>query len=184
MCANCGAADQAEYRYNAANLRVKASTNGVDRYFVYNRAGNLLLEYAPAANEFKEHLYLGSQRYATQAQDGVLDSDRDGIMDMLELRAGLDPLDPADAQQDFDNDGLTNAQEAAAGTNVRDADSDDDGLTDAQEVNLYGTNPLNADTDGDKIADGIEVQSGQNPLRNERRMRSAVRNVVNTLLLN
>ena len=184
VCANCGAADQAEYRYNAANLRVKASTNGVDRYFVYNRAGNLLLEYAPAANEFKEHLYLGSQRYATQAQDGELDSDRDGIMDMLELRAGLDPLDPADAQQDWDGDGLTNAQETAAGTNIRDADSDDDGLTDAQEVNLYGTNPLNADTDGDKIADGIEVQSGQNPLRNERRIRSAVRNVVNTLLLN
>jgi hypothetical protein len=43
------------------------------------------------------------------------------------------------------------------------ADSDDDGLTDQQELAL-GTNPLVIDTDGDGLPDGWEVRYRRNPL--------------------
>jgi hypothetical protein len=65
--------------------------------------------------------------------------------------------------QDSDGDGLTNAQEAALGTNPNDPDTDDDALFDGDEVRL-GTNPLNPDTDGDGLKDGDEVRLKTNPL--------------------
>ena len=40
---------------------------------------------------------------------------------------GSDPLDPNDGGADWD-DGLTNAEEQAQGTNMNNADSDGDGL--------------------------------------------------------
>ena len=92
------------------------------------------------------------------------DQDHDGIDDCAELKYGLDPANPADAAQDPDGDGLTNAQEHAAGTQLNVADSDNDGLNDGQEVLTYHTDPLNADSDRDFISDGQEVQYGLNPL--------------------
>ena len=65
---------------------------------------------------------------------------------------------------DPDMDGLTNAQEAIAGTNPLLADSDGDGLSDAYELNTSHTNPLVTDTDGDGVNDGDEVAAGTNPL--------------------
>lgn len=43
-----------------------------------------------------------------------------------------------------------------------DPDPDDDGLTDAEELAL-GTDPLQTDTDGDSLPDGWEVRSGLDP---------------------
>ena len=76
-----------------------------------------------------------------------LDTDGDGL-----CNAG----DPDD-----DNDGRTDAQEAAAGTDPLDADSDDDGRSDGQEA-ADGTNPNNADSDGDGVDDGDEFANGTN----------------------
>ena len=45
-------------------------------------------------------------------------------------------------------------------------DSDQDGLTDAQELAL-GTNPLGADSDGDGRSDLVEVEEGTNPLEKD-----------------
>lgn len=45
-------------------------------------------------------------------------------------------------------------------------DSDQDGLTDAQELAL-GTNPLSADSDGDGRSDLVEVEEGSNPLEKD-----------------
>ncbi|HEX7586286.1 MAG TPA: thrombospondin type 3 repeat-containing protein [Patescibacteria group bacterium] len=42
-------------------------------------------------------------------------------------------------------------------------DSDQDGLSDTEEKAL-GTNPFNPDTDGDSYSDGAEVSAGYNPL--------------------
>ncbi|MBM3768308.1 MAG: hypothetical protein FJW32_23235 [Acidobacteria bacterium] len=92
-----------------------------------------------------------------------VDSDGDGIPDDVEIANGLNPNNPIDAQEDFDRDDLTNAQEIARGTFLRNADSDADGLNDGNEV-ARGTNPLLADTDLDLIPDGVEVTTGSNPL--------------------
>ena len=44
-----------------------------------------------------------------------------------------------------------------------DSDADQDGLTGAEEA-LAGTDSRNADTDGDGISDGQEISRGQDPL--------------------
>ena len=46
-----------------------------------------------------------------------LDDDNDTILDSFELANGLDPFDASDAGLDNDGDGLTNAEEAAQGSN-------------------------------------------------------------------
>jgi len=66
--------------------------------------------------------------------------------------------------KDSDNDGLTDAEEAALGTNTLNVDTDDDGLFDREEVKVYNSNPLDPDTDGDGYTDGSEVQAGYNPV--------------------
>jgi hypothetical protein len=79
------------------------------------------------------------------------DNDMDGLGDVC---------DPDD-----DNDGLSDTDEAAIGTDPLDADSDDDGITDYNET-LYDTiegynpatdtNPLSPNTDGDAYPDGTD----------------------------
>lgn len=91
----------------------------------------------------------------------TLDMDGDGLPRWWEQDHGFDDLVAADAAQDSDHDGRTNAQEFAAQTLPLQADSDNDGLDDGAEFTA-GTNPLKADTDGDTLLDGEETAS--NPL--------------------
>ena len=51
------------------------------------------------------------------------DDDGDGISDEVEKSNGLNPLNPADAQADYDNDGFSNVIELNAGTDIRSAKS-------------------------------------------------------------
>ncbi|HBA36572.1 TPA: hypothetical protein DCZ15_01705 [Candidatus Falkowbacteria bacterium] len=64
---------------------------------------------------------------------------------------------------DSDSDGLNDAEEKIAGTNINVIDTDNDGLSDYEEVKIYLTNPLNSDSDGDGYTDGEEVKAGYNP---------------------
>jgi hypothetical protein len=68
------------------------------------------------------------------------DADRDGIADEWEEQYQLSPLDPKDAVENRDTDGLTALQEF-----------------------LLGTSPLEADTDRDGTIDGIEATQGSDP---------------------
>ena len=88
----------------------------------------------------------------------------DGVPDGWKVAHGLDPLDPAVATQDPDNDGLNNLQEYQHGTDPRNPDTDGDGLRDGAEVNVYHTNPLAWSTVGDGIPDGWKVAHGLDPL--------------------
>ena len=90
------------------------------------------------------------------------DTDGDGVPDDWEIAHGLNPNDPADATQDPDGDGLTNAQEFLAGTDPQNADTDGDGLLDGQEI-PRGTDPVNADADGDGLSDSRELALGTDP---------------------
>jgi len=101
----------------------------------------------------------------------AIDTDGDGIIDALESNLndadgdGInDQLDPANADVcnpdntvaacDADGDGLTNGQEALAGTNPTVADSDGDGVNDGVEVGADPANPV--DSDGDGIIDALD----------------------------
>lgn len=107
--------------------------------------------------------------------DGV-DSDGDGVSDLVESILGLDPANSADARQDPDRDGLGTdvelrlglhpLQRDSDGNGVSDADEDldQDGLSNLREVQL-GTDPLEMDTDGDGWPDEAEVTGGSDPLR-------------------
>ncbi len=64
---------------------------------------------------------------------------------------------------DQDQDGLTDDEEAQAGTSPTIADSDGDGLSDKLEVQTYHTQPLQSDSDGDGYSDGEEVKGRYNP---------------------
>jgi len=90
----------------------------------------------------------------------TLDTDGDGLTDVVEAALGTDPNNP-----DTDGDGLTDGEEVnTVMTDPLNADTDGDGLTDGEEVNTYGTLPNNVDTDGDGTDDGTEVNAGTNPL--------------------
>lgn len=59
-----------------------------------------------------------------------------------------------DEQLDNDNDGLTNGQERALGTDPNKIDTDGDGMPDGWEV-AHGLNPLVNDASGDPDGDGV-----------------------------
>lgn len=100
------------------------------------------------------------------------DADSDGLNNYTELCVtGTDPnvVDTDgdginDADEDYDEDGLTNANELRSGTDLTKRDTDHDGLTDGEEVNTYFTDPTAPDTDGDGLPDGDEIVLGLDPL--------------------
>jgi hypothetical protein len=76
----------------------------------------------------------------------AVDTDGDTIPDNWEVAKGLDPTNPADANEDPDGDSLTNAQEYYYGTNIFKSDTDSDGIPDDWEL-AHGLNPLVDDAD-------------------------------------
>lgn len=86
------------------------------------------------------------------------DWDDDGLTNLQEAIIGSNPLNA-----DTDGDGLSDSEEFAAGSSVLAVDSDVDGLDDAAEV-AAGTNPTRADSDGDGFSDSTELDAATDPL--------------------
>ncbi len=106
--------------------------------------------------------YNGALPYAgviddVQVYDRLLTAD-----DIVFLKEN--PGQPLGGEVDGDGDGLTDVEEAAAGTDPLNPDTDGDALEDGPEVNTHGTDPLLADTDGDGFGDGTELRKGSDPL--------------------
>jgi len=89
------------------------------------------------------------------------DTDADGMLDAWEMdqwatldRTGLD---------DFDGDGISDLGEFRAGLNPKNDDEDGDGIIDGIEVNTHNSDPRNGDSDGDGISDSGELIAGTSP---------------------
>lgn len=77
---------------------------------------------------------------------------------------GAAPLPGAKTRdRDRDQDGLTDAFEKLAGTDLKKADTDGDGLSDGYEALSAHTDPLSGDTDDDGISDPTELAGGTDP---------------------
>ncbi|MFX1252988.1 MAG: hypothetical protein ACFFCZ_15380 [Promethearchaeota archaeon] len=90
------------------------------------------------------------------------DTDGDRLPDSWEINFGTN-ASRVDAQEDPDNDGLTNFEEFSHETNPYLADTDGDGLSDGDEVKIYLTDPLDVDTDNDNFSDAEEIRAGTDP---------------------
>ena len=70
-----------------------------------------------------------------------LDDDGDLIPDTAEITLGLNPLDPADALEDMDNDGINNLDEYSNGTDLN-VDSTPPVVTAPADITVASTGPL------------------------------------------
>jgi transglutaminase-like putative cysteine protease len=109
------------------------------------------------------------------SDDEYIDSDKDGLPDLLEKNIGTDPKDQdtdndglPDGWIDFDNDGKKDLGEFED----RNLDGDRDGnLGDQDSKSDWNkgegpgeTNPTNSDSDGDGLIDGFEIEIGTDPI--------------------
>lgn len=138
----------------------------------YTSSDSLLVATAPASGVYTIVILAGTNTGAYSLVFQQSDLDSDGIADVNDNCTTIANA----SQQDFDNDGLgdacdpdddndglTDSEEAALGTDPQNTDSDGDGLSDNEEVNLQ-TDPLVADTDGDGFSDFDEIEANTNPL--------------------
>ncbi|NPD88715.1 MAG: hypothetical protein HGN29_08315 [Asgard group archaeon] len=181
----------------AGNYLIPGDVGSIDIYPFIDVDGDLLEEYEevvvyhtnPFETDSDNDGLDDNEEINTYNTDPLSnDSDSDGMDDLWEVTNGTDP-NTDDADEDLDDDGLTNIEEynlntlptnndtdadgmddyweATYGTDplIDDAenDPDEDGLTNLTEYSL-GTLPMNNDTDGDSFTDGVEVIEGTDPL--------------------
>lgn len=136
----------------------------------FSRDGQLLAQSCLAVAEFTTYALGDVSAYTPSAcatgVGGEGDADGDGLPDADEVngwevrvtdgdgvvRARLVSSDPAVPDSDFD--GLTDAEERAAGTDPRRKDTDADLLSDYAELNVFKSDPRSVDSDGDARGPG------------------------------
>ncbi len=86
-----------------------------------------------------------------------LDSDKDGLGDIAEIRLGTDPHNA-----DTDGDGISDGAEISIKTNPLAKDTDGDGIPDSTEIGLDPSHPR--DTDKDGLIDALSLDSDSDTL--------------------
>ena len=104
---------------------------------------------------------------ANGTSDANEDFDGDSIPNLIEIRNGTDPLNPAspvavNPTADPDSDGVTNAWERILGTDPANPDSDSTKTAPNEAGN--GKNDAAEDFDGDGIPNRLEITYGTDPL--------------------
>jgi hypothetical protein len=121
-------------------------------------AGLAWLKVGPFATsgEYKIKVFVASNGPSVEFTVTVgSDTDGDGCEDAWETANGFGPTDPWDGPGDFDGDGLTNAEEAALGSDPNLEDSDEDGFLDGDEASA-GSDPADASDYPGAVTDPTE----------------------------
>jgi hypothetical protein len=79
------------------------------------------------------------------------DPDEDGLTNQEEWALGTDPY-----EADTNGDGIVDGAAAASGESALEPDMDGDGVLNTVEI-AQGTDPFNPDTDGDGVNDGADA---------------------------
>lgn len=157
----------------------------------------ILVFFSSSVRAEEQNPYVPEETFTREellAMDPGLDSDGDGLSDVIELVYGFNRHDAdtdgdavtdytefcitytdvlvPDGQIDTDGDGLTNAEEAVYGTSPDDLDTDNDNLGDYEEIMVLHTDPLvknpaQQGTDGqlpDSLESGEIAQPGNDKL--------------------
>ncbi|MGR6872723.1 hypothetical protein ACU6U9_10535 [Pseudomonas sp. HK3] len=143
------------FDYDAANRLITRTEGDRESRFTYTQSGKLMYEVGNDGSFKRNHIYVGN-RLVAYDDTGIPcshDADNDGLPYCFEVDNNLNPTDSTDANQDLDNDGLSNYQEYLAKTNINKADTDSDGIDDNYEVN-YQLNPFFDDASQDNDNDG------------------------------
>ena len=165
--------------------------------YKYEIGEDLLVKQIKAVQETENGTLESEPFVISYTENGIIctliDSDTDGLADIVEEVYGTDPNSPDtdgdglsdyeeihitgtnplkydtdenginDADDDMDCDGLSNKNEIVLGTSVSSIDTDEDGLSDYDEINRYNTDPLKADSDEDSLTDSEEIAIGLDP---------------------
>jgi hypothetical protein len=129
-----------------------ATTAFGDRNPIFNAM--TLEKVAPKTDTDNDGLPDGWEKlyFGNTAQAATADTDKDGLTQAQEYAAGTDPN-----VADTDRDGLNDSEEVTSGTSPLAADTDGDGLKDSDEAKVHKTDPTKFDTDADGLSDGAEV---------------------------
>lgn len=145
-------------------------TNGkIERksYPIYSKNDNIQLDEEDNDGDklpnWAEDMYGTDKNKADSDGDGLSDYEEVMVTRTNPLLKDSDSNSIPDGEEDFDNDGLTNLEEVAFGSDPYQADVDEDGLNDAKEKEL-GTDPKKEDTDNDNLSDAQELVLGTDPL--------------------
>ena len=157
--------DEITYRYDASNhlpdLFFKIAQKDADGkriesnvvHMKYDNGGYILL-FEDSDEDCLPDLIednLGTDKNnADTDKDGLTDYEEYAIIGTEPTKYDTDGNGINDADEDLDNDGLSNRVELDVKTNPLSADTDSDGLLDGEE-GRYGCDPLKYDTDSDSI---------------------------------
>jgi hypothetical protein len=103
-------------------------------------------------------VYVGTGNGLQVVQCVSEDTDADGMLDSWEMDQWADLSH--DGTADSDSDGISDLGEFRAGLNPTIDDQDEDGVLDGDEIILYNADPRVADSDGDGISDHDEIICG------------------------
>ena len=118
------------------------------------------LGYNVLISKFSSDLEAGKEVEEQTENAGIIDQESGGV---VVDKNNQDNVVPGEQVMDSDQDGLSDEEEKALGTDINNPDTDGDGLFDREEVKVYKTNPLIRDSDGDGFLDGAEVKGGYDP---------------------
>ena len=102
-------------------------------------ANNILFSPIGSSAEIVQNDGIGNEGFSINFTSSIMDSDSDGLPDLVETNTGA----------------FISAENT--GTDPFDSDSDNDGINDGDEVNKHNSNPLDSDSDGDGVDDYIEI---------------------------